>query len=277
MPYFNELPNFQYISLFDNINSNDDFINSKNIFLRAKVNSNILNSVSAAKDYYIKDGERPDTIAENAYGDPELDWVILTLNNITNINGQWPLDNVSFNKYLLDKYETEENIYATHHYETIEIKDNYNRVVLEGGLQVDEGFSRSFKTEDNKNTYQLTDYQESNLPTTVKLNLNQYIEFIGRDYTSILKITDINITSSNFNITGRNQTYTLQVTNTLLPWPSSWGGYIPIKLRSGDDFNLQVNDELGDTFITLPEYLYEIQRVEINNEIITNFILTPQI
>lgn len=276
MAYFNELPNFKYISSFDDATSNDEYIESKNIFLRAKVNSNILNSVSATKNYYIKDGERPDNVAENAYNDPELDWVILTLNNITNINDQWPLDNVSFSKYLLDKYETEENIYATHHYETIAIKDNYSRTVLDDGFQVDEGFSRSFTTEENQSTYELQFYQESNLPTTVRINLNQYLEFIGRDYTFIFKINDINITSSNFTISGRNQSYELQIVNTLLPWPAGWGGYLPIQLRNGDTFNLQVDDEIGDTYIPLPEYLFEFQRVEINNQIVTNFVLTPQ-
>ncbi len=31
-------------------------------------------------------------VAQELYDDPELDWVVLTSNNITNIRDQWPLE-----------------------------------------------------------------------------------------------------------------------------------------------------------------------------------------
>lgn len=275
MAYFNELPDLEYISPFDDKTSNSDFIKSKNLFLRAKLNNNVLGTVSAIQDYYIKDGERPDTIAEKLYDDPELDWVILITNNITNVNDQWPLDNTSFYKYLLEKYGSDENIYGTHHYETVEVKDRYSRTVLGGGFQVDPGFTRTFTTQDTS-TYSLPLYQNSNLPTTIRINLNQFLEFIGRDYTIIFKINEIEITNSKFSLSTRNGSTEININNTLLPWPEGWGGQVPITLRGGETYNLPVGDELGDTFITLPDYLYEIVRTEINNEVNTQFVFTPQ-
>ncbi len=277
MAYFNELPNLEYISPFDDNASNKDFIKSKNIFLRAKLNSNILSTVSAIQNYYVKDGERPDTIAEKIYEDSELDWVILITNNITNINDQWPLDNTSFYKYLLEKYGSDENIYGIHHYETTSIKDKYNRTILDDGFQVDPGFTRTFTTTETTSNYSLPLYQNSNLPTTIKINLNQFLEFIGRDYTTIFKINKIEITSSKFDIPTRNGSIEISIENTLFTWPEGWGGRVPIKLRNGEVYNLPVGDEIGDTFITLPEYLYELVRTEINNEVDTKFVFTPQI
>lgn len=276
MAYFNELPNIEYISPFEDSTSNSDYISSKNIFLRAKLRDTIKKIVSGFNDYYIKDGERPDTIAEEIYDDPELDWVILITNNITNINDQWPLDNNSFHNYLLDKYGSEENIYAVHHYETLEIKDQFNRTVLDEGFIVDYGFSRSFTTTEGSSTYTLPAYQDSNLSTTIKINLNQFLEVIGRNFSLKSKINDINITESTFYVYGRNTIYNININNTLTTWPSGWGGNLPVKLRNNQDFNFSIGDEIGNTYITLPPYLYELVRTEQDGQIDTNFVFLPQ-
>ena len=44
------------------------------------------------------------------------------------------------NEFLLKKYGSEEALTSIHHYETLELKDSYGRVVLPGGLVVDESF-----------------------------------------------------------------------------------------------------------------------------------------
>ena len=51
-------------------------------------------------------------------------------NNIQNIHEDWPMDNLTFRKYLLDKYKTEEAIEEVHHYETSAFKDGYVRTVI---------------------------------------------------------------------------------------------------------------------------------------------------
>lgn len=275
MAYFNELPNVEYISPFSEKTSNNEYVLSKNIFSRAKITTSILKNVTGIEHYYIRDGERPDTIAEKIYGDAELDWVILITNNITNLNEQWPLDNNTLHNYLLDKYGSEEKLSEIHHYETLEIKDQYNRMVLDGGFEIDYGFSRSFTTEEGKGSYTLPSFQNSNLNTEVKINLNQFIEITGRESNKKIKITNIEIKKSTLNLSGRNQIYNINIDNSLLPWPSSWGGELNITTRTGN-LNIQIDDEIGDTYINLPRYLYEFVRKEENNQVITEIVFVPQ-
>ena len=67
--------------------------------------------------------------------------MVLTSSNITNIRNEWPLDHNDLQEYMLEKYGSEENIAKVHHLETRKIVDEYNRVVIPAGLEVDEDFS----------------------------------------------------------------------------------------------------------------------------------------
>ena len=158
MSYFRELPNFQYIANFPNQSFNTDYVLTKNIFKRAKLRTDIANAITAFEYYQIVDNERPDQVAAKVYDNADLDWVILTTNNITNINQQWPLDNNSFYKYLIDKYGSDEELTKTHHWETVEFKDEYGRVVVPGGLQVDPEKALSITTTQGQNDYVLTEF-----------------------------------------------------------------------------------------------------------------------
>lgn len=144
MSYFRELPNISYVSRLPGTNRSDERIEVKNIFKRAKLRSDIDSAITAFDVMYIQDNERPDVLAQRIYGDPELDWVILTTNNITNIRDRWPLSNNDLQNYMLDKYGSEENLYSVSHYETFEIRDEYNRTILEPGLHVDSDFQFTY-------------------------------------------------------------------------------------------------------------------------------------
>ena len=149
MAYFNEIPNISYLSRLPNASTNEDYITVKNLFKRAKIRTDIINIITAFDYYQIQDNQRPEIIASKLYGDPELDWVILTTNNITNIREQWTLSNTDLHSYMLDKYGSEEALSSVHHYETTEVKDEYNRLVMPSGLKVDEDFSISYTSLSN--------------------------------------------------------------------------------------------------------------------------------
>lgn len=140
MAYFNELPNVEYVNRFPNAKSNDETTLAKNIFKRVKIREDLISVFSGFQYYSVIEGERPDQIAEKLYGDPELDWVIRVSNNIINYYDQWPLTTSEFNNYLLSKYGTEEKLQEIHHYETLELRDSFNRVVLPKNLIVDQAF-----------------------------------------------------------------------------------------------------------------------------------------
>jgi len=82
----------------------------KRVALRTKVRTNIL----LYDTYDVKEGETPEMIADKLYDNPELHWVILFINNITDRYHQWPMNFGQFNTFVNDKYT---NINAVHHYE----------------------------------------------------------------------------------------------------------------------------------------------------------------
>ena len=140
MAYFKYFPQLEILNRTKNETSSDETHIVTNLFKRVKIREDILGAVSAFEDYKIDPGERPDSIAEAYYGDPELDWVVLLSNNITNLENQWPLDPVAFKRYLDEKYPNQEELNAIAYYETREIRDDFNRLVFPGGLKVDESF-----------------------------------------------------------------------------------------------------------------------------------------
>ena len=169
MSYFEELPNISYVSLLPNQNRSDERIQVKNLFKRAKLRTDIDQSVTAFY-YLIQDNERPDIVAERIYDSSELDWVILVTNNITSIRNQWPLSNNELNNYCLEKYVNDAGIMATHHYETKEIKDKYGRVVLEGKLIVDQNFTFTYAKDDYSTSTETPAQSVSNYTYEQRLN-----------------------------------------------------------------------------------------------------------
>jgi len=144
MSYFRELPDISAVSLLPGRQRSDERVLVKNIYKRARLRSDIDYAVTAFDFRVVREGDRPDTIAATLYGDPELDWVILITNNITNVRNQWPLSNNDLHDYLIDKYGSEEKLLDPHHYETKEIRDQFNRTILSPGLEVDSDFTFTY-------------------------------------------------------------------------------------------------------------------------------------
>ena len=139
MTYFRELPNLNYQSTSSDRSSSRDYVVVKNIFRRAKLRDDLKYIFTSLVDYYIGDGIRPDQVADNIYGDPELDWVVLTSANIINVRDEWPLDSGEMYNYALNKYGNDLN--QIRHYETTEVKDSSGRLILPKGKVVDSGFT----------------------------------------------------------------------------------------------------------------------------------------
>ena len=139
MTYFRELPNLNYQSTSSDRSSSEDYVVVKNIFRRAKLRDDLKYIFTSLVDYYIKDGVRPDQVADNVYGDPELDWVVLTSANIINVRDEWPLNSYEIYNYALNKYGNDLN--QIRHYETTEVKDSSGRLILPKGKVVDSGFT----------------------------------------------------------------------------------------------------------------------------------------
>ena len=139
MGFFRELPNIEYLSVLSDRDSSLDYIKVKNLFRRVKVRDDLKKYFTIFDRVTVKDGARTDQIADIVYGNAELDWVVLITAGIINVNNEWPLSSYELYNYSLEKYGALLN--ATKHYETIEIRDQKNRLILPKGKIVDSDFS----------------------------------------------------------------------------------------------------------------------------------------
>ena len=143
MAYFRHLPNIAYQSPLSHKNRSDDYIVIKNIFRRTKMFDFLSSNVSVFQKFVIGDGARPDTVAEDLYGDSSLDFVVILTAGITNVNHQWPIQDHQVYEFALEKYGSEAEMTSIHHYETLEIVDDNGRLILPPNLIVDGDFKIS--------------------------------------------------------------------------------------------------------------------------------------
>ena len=136
-PYFRQVPNFEYISRNTDEQNISDYVPVKNFFKRGKLRDDIFGNLNFFEKYSIIGDERPDNVAFKYYNDDTLDWIVLLSNNILNIQSEWPMTQRTFDKVMLEKYGSYENLYSgIHHYETEEIRDSLGFVVLKSGIRV---------------------------------------------------------------------------------------------------------------------------------------------
>ena len=143
MSYFRELPNFEYQSPFANSTGASDYVTAKNVFRRMKLRDDLKNVFTLFNKRFIEEGERPDTVAEKEYGKSDLDWVVLLSAGIINVRNEWPLSSKDLYNFVVDKYGLAEKDFV-HHYETKEIKDSQNRLIIPKGSRVDANFSVTY-------------------------------------------------------------------------------------------------------------------------------------
>ena len=139
MGYFRQLPNLLYPSFLSEKKSSLDYVEVKNIFRRVKVRDDLYNNFVVFQKYEIPEGARPDTVAEEIFGSPNLDWVVLTVAGIINVRNEWPLSNHDLYNYVENKYGN--SINSTKFFETKEVKDSSGRLVLPKGKIVDSNFT----------------------------------------------------------------------------------------------------------------------------------------
>jgi hypothetical protein len=132
--YFSIIPDLAYDEKpINSPFSTSDFTVAKNFFRRYKINDDIFSNVVYFKKYAIKDGERPDVLARNFYGNQFYDWVILLTNNMVNAQYDWPMNN--YELYRVLEQEFDDPYSQINHYEIKQSMGHYA-----AGLHVDQTF-----------------------------------------------------------------------------------------------------------------------------------------
>ena len=139
MGYFRELPNLRYPSFLKEKKSSLDYIEVKNVFRRIKLRDDLQSNFTIFNKYEIEEGMRPDTVAEELYGNPEFDWIVLTVAGILNVRNEWPLSNHDLYNYAEEKYG--ESLNSVRFFETKEVKNADGKLILPKGKVVDSDFT----------------------------------------------------------------------------------------------------------------------------------------
>ena len=141
--YFNKVPNFEYVSRLPDANISD-YIPVKNLFKKGALREDIFQDLATFTKYIVSGDKRPDNVAFEFYDDSSLDWLVLASNNIVNVKTEWPMSQLEYNQYLLDKYGSYEKINEVHHYETVEIRNGDNVIMVQKGLKVASDYSITY-------------------------------------------------------------------------------------------------------------------------------------
>lgn len=105
-----------FFGQFPFVNYNDYVI--RDFTKRVVVDEKSIRDYFVFDEYYIKDHERADTIANNLYGHPKFAWLIFVINNISPVD--WPLTSSEFETYMDTMYGNAK--FQAHHY----LDDNGN-------------------------------------------------------------------------------------------------------------------------------------------------------
>lgn len=121
--FFDKFPLIRYTADKGLLNEYDTV---RNVLFRVGIIKEVMETNINAYYYYtIRDSDRPETLAEGIYGDPQAHWIILYANNIYDPYYDWPMDERTFEKYIIKKYGSLAWAKTNyHHYEKVITREN---------------------------------------------------------------------------------------------------------------------------------------------------------
>lgn len=108
--FFEPFPKVNY-----DIKKNGKIENVTNIMLRFKIVDELKKQQSNYFDITVDDGDRPDVVATKVYENPELDWLILMINDIIDPIYDWPMGGRILEDFIRSKYGSIPAAQATVH------------------------------------------------------------------------------------------------------------------------------------------------------------------
>jgi len=95
----------------------------RDILIRVKIKDAVRGTKAIFSKYDVKEGQRPEDVAYEEYGDTGLHWIILMMNEMTDPYYDWPMGLRDLESYVESKYT---DVNATHHYEIAQSSGDTN-------------------------------------------------------------------------------------------------------------------------------------------------------
>ena len=172
--YFAQFP----LNIYDSV-GNENYKLVTNLLKRVAIRSKVKVNTLFFDTYDVKEGETPEMIADKLYDDPELHWIVLMVNDITDRYHQWPKNQNQFLSHINDKYS---NISGTHHYEISQTSGDTT-------IKIDIGTDNT----DHPTATLITnyEYEQERQDTSRKIRLlsPEYVSDFVEEFKSIMKDT----------------------------------------------------------------------------------------
>ena len=176
--YFGSFPVIPYDSKGDL-----EFKDVTNLLRRVGIRTKLKSNALLYDTYNVKEGETPEMIAHKLYGDSELHFVIMLINDITDRYHQWPMSLPQFQEFINDKYDDPDGI---HHYESTQTSGD-TKVKIEVFNEVDSDAYTGLTPITNR------EYEENEQDKKRQIRLldPSYIEQFVDEFEKLIKETNI--------------------------------------------------------------------------------------
>jgi hypothetical protein len=110
-----------------------------NLMARVSMIPDTLQNPLVFYDYDIQEGDTPEIIAHKYYGDSYRYWIVLFANQILDPQWNWPMNSLTFQDYMANKYPSIDPYVVIHHYlQTVTTTDNSTGTTTIDKIIIDE-------------------------------------------------------------------------------------------------------------------------------------------
>ncbi len=170
MSYFSRFPTMMYDP------SGDGSVKLiTNILSRVRVRANMKKEIIMLDKYKVKENETPEIVADKHHGSVYYHWVVMLINNISDVNHDWVKSTRQLQKYLQSKY-TEAELTQAHHYE---IAQSSGDTTIK--IQVPQGTSDATTVTNYEYETALNESKRE-----IDLLRNEYLEFFVEEFDELI-------------------------------------------------------------------------------------------
>ena len=146
-----------------------------NILSRVRLRSNMKKEIVMLDKYKVKENETPEIVADKHHGSVYYHWVVMLVNNISDINHDCGKSTRQLQKYLQSKY-TEAELTQAHHYE---IAQSSGDTTIK--IQVPQGTSDAITITNYEYETALNESKRE-----IDLLRNEYLEFFVEEFDELI-------------------------------------------------------------------------------------------